>query len=470
MPSPTDSPREAVRKVIAAREARKRQSRKKPADETSAVVPLPSEEGESLPATEGLPIAGVLFERNRVDSPPAPPAVALEPAEPTPAELKPAELEPAELVEVPLQESATQEASLEAPLAEVTLDEVTLKEDALEDATVRPRALEDAEVPLVGALDLGPAPRDLGDRVVAVDEFRAREAANQKPDRAWPRVAEPSLLDRPERVVAARASAPAAGLGLSPAFTDDSNPLDIPPAVLDAAASERPRPVMLERAVLIGLGLVVGFALGNFRLNRESPQPLASAPAVSVEGQAGTTGTGAAGARETTVSVTPPANPTAASNEKTPAAASPPATPAVKTPTPPPAPRARPVTTGRLVVTSNPAKASVTINGKWSGRTPLTLDNLKFGKYEVRVVQTGYEVARERFTLSEERRVAYRRCRIAPGASRQARPGSRSADRGRLAPRLPRSRGYPRRARSSSTHGRGARECSSTARNSVSRR
>ena len=320
-----------MRKVIAAREARKRQSRKKPADETSAVVPLPSEEGESLPSTEGLPIAGVLFETNRVDSPAAPPAVALEPAEP----------KPAELVEAPLQESATQEASLEAPLAEgtlaeVTLNEVTLKEDALEDATVRSRALEDAAVPLIGALDFAPAERDPSDRVVAVDEFRAREAANQKPDRAWPRVAEPSSPDWPERVVAARASAPAAGLGLSPAFTDDSNPSDIPPAVLEAAASERPRPVMLERAVLIGLGLAVGFALGNFRLNRETPPPLASAPPVSVEGQAGTMGTGAAGARETTVSVPPPANPTAASNEQTPAVASPPATPAVKTPTPPP--------------------------------------------------------------------------------------------------------------------------------------
>ena len=32
------------------------------------------------------------------------------------------------------------------------------------------------------------------------------------------------------------------------------------------------------------------------------------------------------------------------------------------------------------------------INGKWSGRTPLTVDDLKFGKYVVRVVEPGYEV------------------------------------------------------------------------------
>jgi hypothetical protein len=52
------------------------------------------------------------------------------------------------------------------------------------------------------------------------------------------------------------------------------------------------------------------------------------------------------------------------------------------------------------VVTSNPAKAGVVINGKWSGRTPLTLDDVKFGKYAVRIVQPGYVVVREQFVLS----------------------------------------------------------------------
>ena len=68
-----------------------------------------------------------------------------------------------------------------------------------------------------------------------------------------------------------------------------------------------------------------------------------------------------------------------------------------------PAPRApaRPVaTTGRLVITSSPAKAAVTINGTWKGRTPLTVDDLKFGKYVIRVVQPGYEVARKEVALS----------------------------------------------------------------------
>jgi len=52
-------------------------------------------------------------------------------------------------------------------------------------------------------------------------------------------------------------------------------------------------------------------------------------------------------------------------------------------------------------VRSTPSHASVTINGKWRGRTPLTLDDLAFGKYTVRVVQPGFQTAREEVTLHE---------------------------------------------------------------------
>src|SRR5205814_1726752 len=36
----------------------------------------------------------------------------------------------------------------------------------------------------------------------------------------------------------------------------------------------------------------------------------------------------------------------------------------------------------------------------WRGRTPLTLDNLAFGSYIVRVVQPGYKPGRDEFTLN----------------------------------------------------------------------
>jgi hypothetical protein len=56
-----------------------------------------------------------------------------------------------------------------------------------------------------------------------------------------------------------------------------------------------------------------------------------------------------------------------------------------------------------MVITSNPARASVTVDGKWTGRTPLTLDNRRFGSYRIRVVREGYEVASTTLTISDAR-------------------------------------------------------------------
>jgi len=39
------------------------------------------------------------------------------------------------------------------------------------------------------------------------------------------------------------------------------------------------------------------------------------------------------------------------------------------------------------------------MNGKWRGRTPLTIDTLPFGNYVIRVVQPGFRVAHDEFTL-----------------------------------------------------------------------
>src|SRR3712207_8777537 len=50
---------------------------------------------------------------------------------------------------------------------------------------------------------------------------------------------------------------------------------------------------------------------------------------------------------------------------------------------------------GRLVVQSTPSAANVTIDGRWRGRTPLTLGTLPFGTHNVRVVRQGYEVFSE---------------------------------------------------------------------------
>jgi hypothetical protein len=51
-------------------------------------------------------------------------------------------------------------------------------------------------------------------------------------------------------------------------------------------------------------------------------------------------------------------------------------------------------------VSSAPRGAGVTINGRWRGRTPLTLNDVPFGGLDVRVVQPGYAAQTERVTLS----------------------------------------------------------------------
>jgi hypothetical protein len=94
-------------------------------------------------------------------------------------------------------------------------------------------------------------------------------------------------------------------------------------------------------------------------------------------------------------------SPTVGRPSTTPPAVSADVPPTAATKTPAARPREAPaVRRGRVVVNSSPSNASVTINGKWSGRTPLTLDDLAFGKYVVRVVEPGYQVARQEISLS----------------------------------------------------------------------
>jgi hypothetical protein len=44
----------------------------------------------------------------------------------------------------------------------------------------------------------------------------------------------------------------------------------------------------------------------------------------------------------------------------------------------------------------------VTLNGRWRGRTPLTLADLPFRRYDVRVVQTGFVVGTQAVDLSAD--------------------------------------------------------------------
>jgi hypothetical protein len=84
-----------------------------------------------------------------------------------------------------------------------------------------------------------------------------------------------------------------------------------------------------------------------------------------------------------------------------------------------------------MMVTSTPSRAAVTVNGRWRGRTPLTVDGLKFGDYSLRVMLPGYTAGREDVTLSASepsRSVAIRLQRqvaaAPPPAPARPRPGT----------------------------------------------
>jgi hypothetical protein len=84
-------------------------------------------------------------------------------------------------------------------------------------------------------------------------------------------------------------------------------------------------------------------------------------------------------------------------------------------------------------VTSTPSRAGVTVNGTWRGRTPLTLDNLPFGTYAVRIVQPGFAPAREDVTLTARNASS----EISKRLERAAAPPSREAAPSRPAPSRP---------------------------------
>jgi hypothetical protein len=169
------------------------------------------------------------------------------------------------------------------------------------------------------------------------------------------------------------------------------------PLFAHASQADRPRAAILPAALMLIVGLLIGWGGAKFSEWRRqevvestdasktaTPMP---APAAEPEGRpAGTRGT----ASDTNDRPVPPGSTPAPARE------TPPARPA---PAPPPSAASR---TGSLAVRSTPPGAAVTINGKWSGRTPLTRATLPFGDYSVRVLLPGYQTRQEQVSLSAD--------------------------------------------------------------------
>ncbi len=214
---------------------------------------------------------------------------------------------------------------------------------------------------------------------------------------------------------------------------------------------ERPRPAALPVALGVILGLLIGAAIGYSVGFRDSGAP--------------STTTATATAREKPATNPPastsqPQQPGRAYSEQAVAPSATPSTPpsGEAPPVPGDAPAAATpsrtagretepvVTTARLTVLSTPSRAGVTINGKWRGRTPLTLDELPLGKYTVRVVQPGFAASNEDVSLTTRQPMRTVSVRLQPASARSSAPASgttRSTANGRTPPpREPATQGY----------------------------
>ncbi len=201
-----------------------------------------------------------------------------------------------------------------------------------------------------------------------------------------------------------------------PPAVADRVPRPLMPAGMGAAPAPPSRSRGVLAAVLVGgllLGLVGGYAIWGGSATEAPAGTPASAGGPAPEATSETEG------EVVDLPVAPRAESVPA-EEAPPAAASP-----IR------------ATSGTIVVRSTPSGAGVRINGTWRGRTPLTLDKLALGRYEVRVVETGYAPVNEAialtagspsrslsFRLKEQARADAAPRRPAPAAPRRAAPAA----------------------------------------------
>ncbi len=257
---------------------------------------------------------------------------------------------------------------------------------AIEDESIaEPRRLEFDEPPTAPVADMPLARGD--DRERFADDFVAAQQAQADARRPLEASSETDADTAPTYTPAEPAYATTGSV-----YPADA--VDVP---------ERSRPAVLPIAVTLVLGLLAGFAAGYFVGSRDRVSPDETLTESTTDAGAPSGAAPTAGARQWSEQ--------AVTGRKPPAAT---AAPPTEPPTVPdegggaaaprasaPAPRPEPaVTRGQIVVRSTPSRANVTINGRWRGRTPLTLDDLPLGNYVVRVVQEGYDVAREDVPLT----------------------------------------------------------------------
>jgi hypothetical protein len=191
--------------------------------------------------------------------------------------------------------------------------------------------------------------------------------------------------------------------------SEENLSVDVHQSMLD-----RTRSAVWPLALAVGIGLAVGFAGGYGTASRDGEPPPALEPTTVV----------AAAARPLSAATPPESE--AASREPGIVAASPPPAPttvpsvvrgsdapplanmapsrgiakAARAPAPPP--RVVPVE-GRLLVRSTPAGATVIVNGRTVGATPLTIRGVNPGRHSVHVSRSGYVAQERQVSIDAER-------------------------------------------------------------------
>ncbi|HET7619007.1 MAG TPA: PEGA domain-containing protein [Vicinamibacterales bacterium] len=266
------------------------------------------------------------------------------------------------------------------------------------------------------------------DRVIADENRMAMDDLPAEEAPAAPSYMDDFVDEPADRVFAASARDP-----------EDAHVASYAPAAVAArdpfVDAERSRPMILPIAVTLVLGLLGGFAAGYFvGARNRTPAPAATQTQTEASAQPATPA-GAQPFSDHDVSSARTSPPATSSGTATPPSEAPPVVPdapgerssaaAASAPSP-----AAPVR-GRITVQSTPRGAGVTVNGRWRGRTPLTLEDLPLGRYVIRVVQSGYAVARDEFDLSARDATHTMSVRLereaAPAPARPAAPPPRAS-------------------------------------------
>jgi serine/threonine-protein kinase len=251
--------------------------------------------------------------------------------------------------------------------------------------------------------------RTLFDAALPVDGLEGDDVAAERfADQLFIEAPADEFIEDPEDEEAEPEDEPSAALD---GVDETIAPVAVGPHMFSTGEYEPPetsRPAILSFALVLTIGVLVGFGGGYWARDRmastDSPPPAPAATQASgAPAGAATAETPGHYSEQKTAppprtgavprpSATPPPVPDDTSSASPVASAKPP-----RVPGPPATPA---VTRGRIIVKSTPSKAGVTINGSWRGRTPLTIDDLPFTRYVIRVVAAGYGVTREELTLN----------------------------------------------------------------------